>query len=410
MSNSGRLDLLDALRGFAIAAIMILHNVEHFNLYAPAENVPAWLAMIDKFVMVAAYLMVGGKAYAIFALLFGVTFYLQFHRRAFQGEDFRPRFAWRLVLLLGFGLVNSVFYDGDILSLYAVLGFALIPVASLSNRTLLLIAAVLSLQLWQWGALAQALNEAPHALGAPASDQYFIRSAQYLAHGSAPQVWWGNLTNGKMATIVWSWEAGRLFQIPALFMVGLVLARQQRFQVNAANRQFWRRVFVCALLALVPLAILKSQLPAWLANEALRRPLESIFQSWIQLASMPVLLAVLILAYHAGLVKKVFACLSPMGRMSLTSYITQSIAGTFVYYGFGLGAYRTAGASLSLLIGFAMIGAQIGLSIWWLRSHRQGPLEALWHKLTWVGKKETTTDRAGHGTPDAAPAMAPLPD
>jgi uncharacterized protein len=24
-------------------------------------------------------------------------------------------------------------------------------------------------------------------------------------------------------------------------------------------------------------------------------------------------------------------------------------------------------------------------SAWWLRHHKQGPLEALWHRLTWIG-------------------------
>ncbi|SHG75657.1 DUF418 domain-containing protein [Massilia sp. CF038] len=388
MSNSSRLDLLDALRGCAIVAIMLLHNVEHFNLMVPVPGTPNWLAMADHFVLAAGYLLFGGKAYAVFALMFGVTFYLQFRSRALQGEDFRARFAWRLLLLFGFGMVNTLFYDGDILSLYAVLGFTLIPVAGLGNRALLAIAIVLSLQLWQWGVLAVALTEPPHALGAPAADAYFIRSAEYLANGTVLQVWWGNLTNGKMATIVWSWEAGRLLQIPALFMVGMVLARQERFHVSEANRQFWRRAFVWGLLALIPLAALKASLPAWIANEAVRRPLGSIVQSWAQLAALPVLLSCLILAYHAGFAGRLFAWLSPMGRMSLTSYMSQSLVGTFLYYGFGLALYRTAGPALSLLIGVVMIGAQIVFSIWWLRTHRQGPLEALWHRATWIGSEK----------------------
>jgi uncharacterized membrane protein YeiB len=41
------------------------------------------------------------------------------------------------VLLFGFGMLNSMFYHGDILSIYAVLGLALIPVARLSSRWVL---------------------------------------------------------------------------------------------------------------------------------------------------------------------------------------------------------------------------------------------------------------------------------
>ena len=54
------------------------------------------------------------QSYAIFALLFGMTFYIFMAQREARGEDFRPRFAWRLALLLAFGLVNSMFYHGTI--------------------------------------------------------------------------------------------------------------------------------------------------------------------------------------------------------------------------------------------------------------------------------------------------------
>jgi uncharacterized protein len=128
-ASSSRLDLLDALRGFAIVSIMLLHNIEHFDLYFTPDGAPAWLAAIDRVVWDSMFFLFGGKSYAIFALLFGVTFYLQFQSRAQRGEDFRPRYAWRLTLLLGFGLLNSMVYHGDILSIYAVLGLALIPVA-----------------------------------------------------------------------------------------------------------------------------------------------------------------------------------------------------------------------------------------------------------------------------------------
>ena len=143
---SSRLDLLDALRGFAIVSIMLLHNIEHFDLYFTPQGTPGWLAAIDKVVWDSMFFLFGGKSYAIFALLFGVTFYIQFQGRAARGEDFRPRYAWRLVLLLCFGLFNSMVYHGDILSMYAVLGLALIPVARLRSAVVFAIAVILLLQ------------------------------------------------------------------------------------------------------------------------------------------------------------------------------------------------------------------------------------------------------------------------
>ena len=136
--EENRLQVVDALRGFAIVSIMLLHNIEHFDfIYSPA-GLPEWMVNFDKGLTGTMYFLFGGKAYAIFALLFGLTFFIQSDNQAKKGRDFRGRFAWRLVLLLLFGIVNSAFYEGDILSFYAVLGFFIIPVAKMSNRACIL--------------------------------------------------------------------------------------------------------------------------------------------------------------------------------------------------------------------------------------------------------------------------------
>ena len=38
-TTSSRLDVIDALRGFAIVSIMLLHNIEHFDLYFTPQGV-----------------------------------------------------------------------------------------------------------------------------------------------------------------------------------------------------------------------------------------------------------------------------------------------------------------------------------------------------------------------------------
>ena len=43
LKTSERLGVVDALRGFALLAIVLLHNLEHYNLFLVPENVPAWL-------------------------------------------------------------------------------------------------------------------------------------------------------------------------------------------------------------------------------------------------------------------------------------------------------------------------------------------------------------------------------
>ena len=49
-----------------------------------------------------------------------------------KGKNFSLRFAWRMCLLFGFGIINVAFYDGDILMLYACYGLLLIPIRFVS--------------------------------------------------------------------------------------------------------------------------------------------------------------------------------------------------------------------------------------------------------------------------------------
>ena len=133
-ASTERIQVVDALRGFAIVAILLLHNLEHFDVWYLPEGFPSWLISLDKGIWDTMFFLFSGKAYGIFAVLFGFTFYIMQHNQAKKGKDFRLRFAWRLLLLLGFGIINSAFYQGDILTIYALLGFTLIPVAKLSNK------------------------------------------------------------------------------------------------------------------------------------------------------------------------------------------------------------------------------------------------------------------------------------
>jgi len=383
-TTNSRLDVIDALRGFAIVSIMLLHNIEHFDFYFFPAWLPAWLKAVDKGIWDSLFFLFGGKSYAIFALLFGMTFYIQNSNRAARGEDFRPRFAWRLFLLLGFGLLNSMFYQGDILSIYAVLGLALIPVARLGNRAVFAIAVVLLLQPWSWLEIIQALPNPDQKLPDPASWAYFGRANEYFEHGSATQVWWGNLTNGKIAVVGWSWENGRVFQIPALFMMGMLAGRKGVFASSPENRAFWRRTLLIAALAFVPLYLLMTFADTWPVGQAVRRPLLVIVTSWSNLAFMAVLVSLFSLLFYS---QRWLGFFSPLGRMSLSSYVAQSIVGTTIYYGYALGMYQYTGASFSLAIGLALALLQRQFSAWWLSHHKQGPLETLWHKATWVGSQ-----------------------
>jgi len=382
-STSPRLHVVDALRGFAILSIMLLHNIEHFDFYFSPANLPVWMPVVDKGIWETLFFLFGGKSYAIFALLFGLTFFIQSNNQEKKGNDFRLRFAWRLLLLLVFGFINSAFYQGDILTIYALIGFTLIPVAKLSNKAVFIIAIFLMAQPYEWLNVISGVQHPDLKLANPTSWAYFGKMGEYLPGDSIIKTWIGNLTNGKTAVLFWTWEAGRVFQTSALFMLGMLAGRKKFFVTSDTNTRFWVRTLVIAALAFIPLFILKNGLSSRIQSEAIRRPLETIITSWSNMAFMFMLVSGFVVGY-AKLSGGFLDIFTPFGKMSLSNYMMQSILGSIIYYGFGLGLYKYTGATYCLFIGIALAVFQWFFCSWWLKTHQHGPLEGIWHRLTWI--------------------------
>ena len=69
-----RIDVADALRGIAVAGIILYHSVEHFNIFTK-EPITHALACDQTVADVLAWLL-SGKMYGIFAMLFGLSFFI----------------------------------------------------------------------------------------------------------------------------------------------------------------------------------------------------------------------------------------------------------------------------------------------------------------------------------------------
>ena len=143
-----RIDIADVLRGFAVMGILVLHCIEHFNYYRYPDTAgqSIWLNFTDRAVWDGLFFVFGGKAYAIFAFLFGFSFFIQDDNQRMRGNDFRRRFCWRLVLLFLFGNLNAIFFTGEVLVLYSLMGFILVLTCRLPDKWALAIAAVLMIQ------------------------------------------------------------------------------------------------------------------------------------------------------------------------------------------------------------------------------------------------------------------------
>lgn len=151
LKKTPRIEVVDALRGFAVMAILLVHNLEHFIFPVYPESSPEWLSILDAGVFNAVFSLFAGKSYAIFALLFGFTFYIQSHNQQLKGKDFGYRFLWRLVLLAGFATLNAAFFPaGDVLLLFVVVGIILFIVRKWSDKAILITAILFSLQPIEW--------------------------------------------------------------------------------------------------------------------------------------------------------------------------------------------------------------------------------------------------------------------
>ena len=104
----------------------------------------------------------------------------------------------------------------------------------------------------------------------------------------------------------------------------------------------------------------------------------------LKLAFTLVILSSFITAYYNSSFKTIISKLKVYGRMSLTNYISQSIFGAFIFF-IGLNLSPYLGYSASLIVGIFIFIFQLYLNHKWFQSYKQGPLEKIWHKATWIG-------------------------
>ncbi len=330
------------------------------------------------------FFLFGGKAYSIFALLFGFTYYVQYSKQVKQGKDFSGRFAWRILLLLFFGLFNTLFYAGDILTVYALIGCILIPVRKLKSKWILTIAIILILQPIDCIRAIYSLIHTEAALSDPSYAEYYKLLYEKQLSPNFFSMIGGNITYGKIATLLWTWVHGRFFQTAGLFMLGYLLGREQRFLFKKENIKFWGLLLITSVISFIILFSVFSFMNG--ASTRFEEILRAIIKTWSNLAFTFFLISSFILLYYHGW-QKGLKFFEPLGKMSLTNYIMQSLLGSLIYYQCGLALYQYTGASLSLLVGIILCLLQWAFCKWWLQSHKQGPLENIWHKLTWIKKQ-----------------------
>lgn len=391
ISKTPRIEVVDALRGFAVMAILLVHSLEHFifPVYPDTSALPAWLTVIDEGVFSVTFSLFAGKAYAIFALLFGFTFYIQYTNQQRSGEDFGYRFLWRLVLLGGFATLNAAFFPaGDVLLLFCIVGLSLFVVRKWADKVVLIIAIILLLQPVEWFHYLRSIFTPDYTLPDLGVKEMYSEVAAYTMEGNFGKFVWGNITLGQKASLYWAIGAGRFFQTAGLFLLGLLIGRKQLFIMSETNIRFWIKALIIAALAFGPLYQLKIQLTSAEVSPLVQQTVGVVLDMWQKFAFTVVLVASFVLLYQNVAFKEWTKDIRYYGKMSLTNYVSQSIAGALIYFPFGLYLAPYCGYTLSLLIGIVLFFLQVRFCKFWLKNHKQGPLEALWHRLTWLGNRK----------------------
>jgi uncharacterized protein len=377
-----RLDVVDALRGSALLGIMLIHAVEHWEFMRMPQGRPPWLAWLDDRAFGAAYLLFAGKAYAVFALMFGVSFFITLEGWNKTSRNASARFLWRLALLGALGWVHGLLYCGDILTVIAVLGVPLVLLDRLGSRALAAVAVLLLLQLPQWPEVLRVLADPAYVPGFPHHWALYRLTDPVYANGSFADVLRFNAWTGQAAKAWWMIETYRYPQMLGLFVCGLLLGRSGALRDPARLRRLALRAVAAGAAGMVLVLLAQRGIDSLGLQGRRHQLVAELAGMYGNVAQAAVWVGAFVLLYAARRVQPVLRKLVPYGRMSLTCYVTQAVVGVPFFYGFGLGMYRYVGPFMALGFGCALFVLQCALARWWLARYAYGPLEWLWRAAT----------------------------
>ena len=379
-----RIDVADILRGIAIGGIVLIHFIEQLNFYKFPPASSEFMASLNQGVWDTLFFILASKMYAIFSMLFGLSFFIQHDNQAQQGKDFRLRFLWRMVLLFLWGLFDLLFYNGDILTVYAFCGVLIVPFIRANNKILITAIVLFALQPIELLYIVKGLiNPATQSLNLGSSELFHsILPAQ--ESGSWLDVAIAGIRYGFPVNFTWAIEHGRMTQTIFLFLLGIYLGRKRLFYDEGNNIMIWKRVLICSVFAFAILCPLYYLVPDMIDIACVKKSVKVLLNMWKNLAMMLFYVSGIVLLYYRTSARNFLLKIAPYGKMSLTNYLSQSIIGGFVFYNWGLGMFRYSGHASSLLLGALCVALQYMFCRWWLKSHSHGPFESLWRKATWL--------------------------
>lgn len=358
---SARVPVVDGLRGIALLGILTENLLSQFRVspydafLPPAERLAPPSTGLDGLVASFVAAVVESKAMTLFALLFGLGIAAQRERFGHFGARMTRRLAFLLVL----GLAHMfLVWSGDILALYAVAGIFAVLLSGLPPRALLLTAL-----------LCLVSYELPIPYPPPfTSLEAMLKYAREAQHMAA--------SGDFVANVLFRLEHPRPFVAP------LVRALPRTVGLFLLGIGAWRSGLVRDARSVRAIhAVVLVGVGAMLAWAARSKGSETI-ANLAALVLAAGYAASFVAAHGHERVASVIAWFAPVGRMTLSCYIAQSVVFGAVFGAWGLGLFGRWGEAHAASVGVLVFAAQALFASWWLRRHHLGPLEWLWRSFT----------------------------
>ena len=419
LPNAERLPTLDILRGFALMGILIM-NMPGFSYsdFTEADGSFHWPGQVDQLSGQVRDALFSGKFNSMFSLLFGIGFTIQFTRMQQQDPlHATGLYVRRLLVLLVIGLLHAtLFWSGDVLHVYAVLGLLLVfGLRRMSDRAVLVLMAACLVYPLLSGALRFVVFS---------PDVVAMRVQQALAFGASNNAAFGaggyfdavhenlRLMAYYYADLLSAWGTfGWYVSMAFTMLLGLLAGRRRWVQrIPELMPQICRLLWWALAVGLVCGA-------AFSAIFALNRapgpsPIKLLGSLCYNISRPAMMIFYVLLIVRLAQLPLWQRRLSPFaaaGRMPLTNYLMQTLICTTLFYNWGFGLWNQVGPAFSFVLSLVIFfGLQVPFSLWWTRHHERGPVEALWARLTYGQNGGRNGGRKG-GSKSSSDSLKPNP-